>query len=146
MKKIEITAFDIASRFAGIKEVKGFVDNPQIMAMLKLDDSWPEHDEVYWCSAFTNYVCWLLNLPRSRSLAAISWETMGRRITIQEAQRGFDLVILKRGTGTQRHVTFFSKLDDVDGFFWGLGGNQGDTVKESRYKVEDITAVVRIFA
>ena len=32
-------AFDLAQRFAGIKEVGGNVDNPQIMAMLKLDNA-----------------------------------------------------------------------------------------------------------
>ena len=38
-------AFDLAQRFVGIQEVGGQVDNPQIMAMLKLDNSWPEDPE-----------------------------------------------------------------------------------------------------
>ncbi|MCL2915014.1 hypothetical protein L2725_14735 [Shewanella corallii] len=56
MDSIQLTAFDLATRFTGIKEIEGFDDNPQIMAMLKLDNSWPENDEVAWCSAFTR-VC-----------------------------------------------------------------------------------------
>ena len=51
-----MTPFDMAQRFAGIKEVGGSVDNPQIMAMLKLDNSWPENDEVAWWSAFANSI------------------------------------------------------------------------------------------
>ena len=43
--ELNISAFDIAQRFVGIKEVGGSVDNPQIMAMLKLDDDWPEADD-----------------------------------------------------------------------------------------------------
>ena len=56
MDSINLTAFDLATRFTGMKEVKGFDDNEQIMAMLKLDNSWLESDEVPWCSAFTR-VC-----------------------------------------------------------------------------------------
>lgn len=143
MKKIEITAFDLAKRFTGVKEVKGIVDNPQIMTMLQLDDDWPQHDEVPWCSGFANYVLWLLRLPRSHSLAAISWETVGRRITIEEAIVGFDLVVIKRGTGTQRHVTFFGGI--VGERFIGLGGNQDNQVKISTYAISDITAVIRVY-
>ena len=74
--------FDLAERFLAIKEVGGAVDNPQIMSMLKLDNSWPTNDEVPWCSAFVNYIApgWLeLRAPRisalvagSRSAAALS--------------------------------------------------------------------------
>lgn len=95
------------------------------------------------CSAFANYICWLLKLPRSHSLAAISWETVGRRITIEEAVIGFDLVVIKRGTGTQRHVTFFGGI--VGERFIGLGGNQDNQVKISTYAISDITAVIRVY-
>jgi hypothetical protein len=39
MKKIEITAFDLAQRFIGMKEVSGKVSNPQILAMLQLEEA-----------------------------------------------------------------------------------------------------------
>jgi hypothetical protein len=47
---MNITAFDLAQRFVGIKEIAGSVSNPQILAMLKLDDDWPKDDSVPWCS------------------------------------------------------------------------------------------------
>lgn len=72
MKGIEMTAFDLAQRFAGAAEVAGSASNPQILAMLRLDEKWPEGDDVPWCSAFINYVAWLLRLTRSKSLQARS--------------------------------------------------------------------------
>ena len=74
---MDITAYDLASRFIGIKEVRGSVSNPQILSMLRLDSSWPKGDEVPWCSAFVNYPAWLLRLPRSKSLRARSWLEVG---------------------------------------------------------------------
>ena len=43
---MNVSAFDIAQRFTGIREVGGTVDNAQIMSMLNLDMDWPEHVEV----------------------------------------------------------------------------------------------------
>lgn len=43
------TPYELAQKFLGIKEVAGHIDNPTIMAMLKLDNSWVEHDETPWC-------------------------------------------------------------------------------------------------
>ena len=57
-RTIKITAYKLAERFIGMKEVAGAVHNPQILAMLKLDNAWPVSDEVPWCSAFVNYIAW----------------------------------------------------------------------------------------
>jgi hypothetical protein len=56
MQKIELTAYDMAQRFVGVTEIPGTKDNSQILAMLRLDQQWPENDEVPWCSAFMNYI------------------------------------------------------------------------------------------
>jgi len=144
---MNITAFDIAQRFVGLKEVGGSVDNPQIMAMLNLDMSWPENDEVPWCSAFANYVCWLLRLPRSKDLRARSWLTVGKGIHLDQADPG-DIVILKRGKGDQPGPEVIDAPGHV-GFYAGrfgdyievLGGNQSDTVKVSRYPVSNLLGV-----
>ena len=142
--------FDLASRFTNIDEVGGSVDNPQLMAMLKLDNDWPEHDEVPWCSAFVNYICWLLRLPRSKSLLARSWLTVGHGIHLDDASVG-DIVVLKRGSGDQPgpeittapgHVGFYAgRMGD---FIEVLGGNQSDTVKISRYPKSRLLSVRRL--
>ena len=143
-------AFDIAQRFSGIKEIGGNVDNPQIMSMLKLDNNWPSNDEVPWCSAFVNYVCWLCRLPRTKDLRARSWLTIGVGITLDQAEPG-DIVIIKRGKGEQPgpdvidapgHVGFYAGV--FDQFIEILGGNQSDTVKISRYPRDRLLGVRRL--
>lgn len=143
---MHITAYQLAERFSGIKELAGSVDNPQIMAMLKLDNAWPQNDEVPWCSAFVNYIAWLLRLPRSKDLRARSWLEVGTPIDLGVASPGFDIVILRRGTNdgpevinAPGHVGFYAGNDDE--WVEVLGGNQSNTVKVSRYKMSDLLSV-----
>jgi len=149
---MNVTAFDIAQRFVGIGEIGGSLDNPQILAMLRLDADWPEHDEVPWCSAFVNYVCWLLRLPRSRDLRARSWLSIGQLVRPPMLPSpGFDVVVLQRGLGTQPgpevvdapgHVGFFAGMTDTHVEL--LGGNQGDSVSIARFPVDRILATRRL--
>lgn len=152
VKSVELTAFDMAQRFVGTKEIGGDTDNPAVMAFLKLDNSWPEHDEVPWCSAFANYVCWLLRLPRSKSLRARSWLLVGQAITLDEAEPG-DVIVLKRGKGEQPgpevieapgHVGFYAGLGDEGHVIEVLGGNQSDGVNVSRYDTSRLLGVRRL--
>lgn len=147
---MNVTAYDLAQRFVGLKEVPGTGDNPQIMAMLKLDAAWPSNDEVPWCSAFVNYVAWLLRLPRSKDLRARSWLGVGRPIDLKDAVANWDIVILNRG-GPQDasvldapgHVAFYSALEK--GRILCLGGNQSNSVSISRYDEADLLGVRRIY-
>jgi uncharacterized protein (TIGR02594 family) len=124
MRKIGITAFDLAQRFIGVKEIAGTASNPQVLAMLQLDASWPKGDDVPWCSAFANYIAWLLRLPRSKSLMARSWLQVGTPIKIEEADAGNDIVILKRGGGDQPGPEVISAPGHV-GFFAGIEHDRG---------------------
>lgn len=148
---MKITAFDLAQRFVGVREVPGTTDNPQILAMLKLDGEWPEHDEVPWCSAFVNYIAWLLRLPRSKSLRARSWLNVGTPVwNYRSAKPGFDVVILSRGDDAPGpdvidapgHVGWYA--DGCTGRVTLLGGNQGDTVSLARYEESRVLGVRRL--
>jgi len=147
---IRITPFGLAQRFVGMKEIHGVVDNPLVVAMLHLDHAWPEHDEVPWCSAFVNFICWLLRVPRSKSLVARSWLAIGTPIRVEFAEAGFDVVILRRGINSPGvdildapgHVGFFAGVEDET--IHVLGGNQGDTVKVSAYRLDDVLGVRRL--
>ena len=148
MREVTTSVFDMAQRFVSVKEIGGDTDNPQVMAFLKLDNSWPQHDEVPWCSGFANYVAWLLRLPRSKSLRARSWLQVGTPIDLSDAERG-DVVIFNRGgihdpnvIEDKGHVGFFAGIEGD--FIVVLGGNQGDQVKLSRYAKEDLLGVRRI--
>lgn len=151
MRKIELTAFDLAQRFAGIKEVAGSASNPQILTMLRLDMAWPEGDEVPWCSAFVNYIAWLLRLPRSKDLRARSWLLVGRPISLEDAEAAFDVVILKRGGGNQPGPEVIDAKGHV-GLYAGresnkiliLGGNQSDSVSIERYNSSRLLGVRRL--
>lgn len=142
MRRIQISAFELAQRYVGTKEVPGTADNPTILAWLKLDGDWPQHDEVPNCSAFVNYVAWLLRLPRSKSLLARSWLRVGEAIDLAVAEPGFDVVIFQRGPGTQPgpevvdapgHVGWYAGREPDNGRILVLGANQDDEVSVAAY-------------
>jgi uncharacterized protein (TIGR02594 family) len=150
---VQLTAFDLAQRFIGTAEVDGRAFNPQILAMLRLDSTWPADDSVAWCSAFVSYVCHLLSdeIPRSKSLGARSWLRVGEPVTIDQAVPGFDVVVLKRGGGNQPGPEVIQAAGHV-GFFGGIdgehvivrGGNQGDEVSDSRFPIANILGIRRL--
>lgn len=148
---MNITAFDLAKRFIGMKEVPGEMSNPQILAMLQIDEKWPKDDAVPWCSAFVNYIAWLLNLPRSKSLGARSWLNIGQPIDIQDVQSGFDVVILKRGKAlfpddeinAPGHVGLFAGLEGDNILL--LGGNQSDAINITAFPVSKVIGIRRLY-
>lgn len=151
MRKIEISAFELAQRFVGVKEVPGSGSNPQVLAFLKLDASWPQGDDVPWCSAFTNYIAWLLRLPRSKSLLARSWLLVGTVVDLIDAEVGFDVVILRRGSGDQPgpenttapgHVGFYAGIETTEVLL--LAGNQSDQVNIQRFDRVNVIGVRRL--
>jgi uncharacterized protein (TIGR02594 family) len=148
---MNITLYDIAMRFVGLREVPGVGSNPAVLAMLKLDGEWPQDDDVPWCSAFVNYCAWLLKLPRSKSLRARSWLETGRPIALYDAESAFDVVIFSRGGGDQPgpevikapgHVGLFAGVEN--GNILVLGGNQGNAVNVSPYPASRLLGVRRL--
>ena len=137
---MNITAYSLAQRFVGTKEVPGIASNPQVLAMLRLDGDWPADDQVPWCSAFVNYIAHLLRLPRSKSLAARSWLGVGIPVKLEDAKVGFDVVVLSRGSGG--HVGFFSATEGDSVLL--LGGNQSDSVGVSPYDRARVLGIRRL--
>lgn len=147
---MNITAYDIAERFIGLAEVPGSQAEPAILAMLKLDQQWPDDDQVPWCSAFVNYIAWLLRLPRSKSLRARSWLEVGQPVAIERAQVGFDITVLNREHAladptlieAPGHVGFFAGREG--GRLYLLGGNQGNRVSVAPFKESDLLGIRRL--
>ena len=140
---------ELAHRFVGLSEMPGHnVNHPLIMAMLTLDADWPSNDEVPWCAGYVGFVCWLAGLPRTRSLRARSWLTVGTSVELAEASVG-DVVILNRG-GPQDpsvidapgHVGFYLSHDTT--FVHLLGGNQSNRVHTSPYPHINLLGVRRL--
>jgi uncharacterized protein (TIGR02594 family) len=150
---VDVTAFKIAQRFMGLKETPGAMSTPLVLAMLKLDSKWIENDETAWCSAFVNFICHILELPRSRSLAARSWLNIGTSIPLSDAQVGFDIIVLKRGGGNQPgpeiiaapgHVGFFAGIAKDPSYIMLLAGNQGDMVSIAPFPKSRILGIRRL--
>lgn len=153
MRRIEISAFELAQRYIGTKEVPGGADNPTVMSWLKLDNSWPDHDEVPNCSAFVNYIAWLLRLPRSKSLAARSWLGVGEAIDVTVAEPGFDVVVFKRGADPQPgpevlnapgHVGWYAGREADNGRILVLGANQNDSVNVAPFVAFKVLGIRRL--
>lgn len=145
------TPFAVAQRLIGIKETFGEKSNPLIVAMAQLDASWVQDDQTPWCSSFVNFICFLLGVPRSRSLAARSWLLVGQSIPLSDAQRGYDVVVLTRGTGAQPGPDVIAAPGHI-GFYAGqtattvelLGGNQGNAVSLASFPKARILSVRRL--
>lgn len=139
-----ITLYELAQRFVGLREITGTTDNPQIMAMLRLDDVWPQHDEVAWCSAFVNYCAWLLRLPRSKRLNARSWLDVGVPVALSDASAAYDVVVFWRRdeSGPWGHVGLYAWHDAEHVYV--LGGNQGNAVSVAPYPRGRLLGVRRL--
>lgn len=144
------------TRILGLKEVPGVKDNPFILwCLTTCNIPEPLHDEIPWCSALLNGVFFLLGIPRSGSAAARSWAKVGKSIPLEEAQAGFDIVILGRGEEPFPPLTYMNPDGSYPpghvGLFGGwnspmvdiLGGNQGDRISLAPFPFSHILDVRR---
>lgn len=153
MRGIEITAYTLADRYRGVREIRGPKHHPLIqwwLSLCKLEIDSP--DEIPWCSAFVNGIAWELGLPRSESAAARSWLNVGTPVTEDQAARGFDIVVLQRGEGPQPgpgvlaapgHVGLFDSFSGS--LVTLLGGNQGDEVDLDSFPRSRILGIRRLW-
>jgi len=171
-KEPNVQPYQLALNLQGVHETPGlFENNPKIMEFLTADHTWPENDEVPWCSAFVNYCCKLARYERSKSLLARSWLKVGLPLprwgalgllvngdpAIPSLSRN-DIVILQRGSGNFHpdnttdpgHVGFFYGWGTDDegnpDYNWVkiLGGNQSDAVSIMLYPSYRILGIRRL--
>jgi uncharacterized protein (TIGR02594 family) len=149
---MNLTAFQVAQKFIGLKEVSGTAANPFILGMLQLDEPWPEDDSVSWCSAFVNFIVWVFpGVVRSKSLRARSWLTVGTPVLLADAKVGWDVVVFNRENASgdpavidaPGHVGFYAGRDDL-GHVIVLGGNQADTVCLAPFQSSAVLGVRRL--
>jgi uncharacterized protein (TIGR02594 family) len=156
---LNVTAFSLASRYAGVDELSGDKHHPLIQWWFSLCGMGLETpDEVPWCSAFMQGPTWELRLPRSKSAAARSWLGVGTPVELRDAKPGFDVVVLKRGKGPQPGPEVLSGAPGHVGFFAGLeydsadeprsvlllSGNTGNRVCVAPFLVSDVLGVRRL--
>lgn len=137
---------DQLREWEGQREIKGSRDNPIIVGMFRVSKSSVRDDETPWCSACMNAAFWESELPQfmTYSLLARSWQNAPNcdKVKWRNARYG-DLMVMRRGNSTwQGHITAFVRYDGPHHFI-GLGGNQSDMVRESRYSRRSLIAIRR---
>ena len=114
---------EIALGQVGITEIKGDVDNPEVMKYYhETGRKWVGHDETPWCDAFLDWCAMRAGYKFSPGLLARAWLKEGTGIANPKLG---DICILWRKSkdSIYGHVgIFIRKNSDA---VWLLGGNQG---------------------
>jgi len=122
----------------GTAEVAGEKDNLKIIEYLKSVPSRPKnltlHDEIAWCAAFGNHCLLHTGHDGTDSWAARSFLHYGRHISKPEVGC---IVVLRRGTGWQGHVGFFTGKMDAERIEL-ISGNVGNRVTRSYFNKKDV--------
>lgn len=118
----------------GTHEASGSADNPVVLAYYR-DAGHPGvmHDEIPWCAAFVGAQLERAGVPCSKSLAARSYLTWGKKL---DTPRPGCIVVLTRGDprGWEGHVGFWVGADDSNTIV--LGGNQANAVSVAKFPTD----------
>lgn len=117
----------------GVKETKGSITNPEIAKWLKDLGAWWQDDETPWCGLFVAYCIKSAGIPYPKNwMRAKAWQEFG--IPLAEPVVGAVVVFTRDGGG---HVGFVVGKAP-NGNLMVLGGNQGDMVKISEFKLDRV--------
>gem|GEM_PF-1518773 len=133
-KKTGTPWMDVAKKELGVQEIPGSENNERILEYQESTTRDPKNDEVPWCSSFMNWAFFQADILGTGSALAFSWNNWGENLD----DPVYGAVIVLQNS----HVTFFAGYDGNDNTrFWGLGGNQNDMVKYSRYFMSSIMSI-----
>ena len=126
------THIEIAFNEYGVKEIKGAIDNPEILKYFnELGFNGTKlKDETAWCSAFMNWVMKQSGLDYSGKLNARSWLKIGT--ATNEPKLG-DIAVFWRESrqSWKGHVALY--VSENETHIYVLGGNQSNQVNISAY-------------
>lgn len=134
----------IAFNELGTEEFVGEKHNPEVLKYAK-ETKIPgvDTDEVAWCSTFVNWVAWKAGLQISGKANARSWLTVGTRVTTPEPG---DIVVFWRESpqSWKGHVAIFLGISADKKRVYCIGGNQGNRVSVSAYRLDTVLAYQRL--
>lgn len=138
-----------------VKEMPGDRHHPFVQwAHLEAGLGYDQPDELSWCGSAMGVIALLWGLPRPKYPArARHWLTVGTPVELVAAQAGFDIVVLRRGTGPQPGAHILNAPGHV-GLYGGLvagsdrilvrGGNQSNALTDAPFSVTDVLGVRRL--
>lgn len=139
---------DVSLKYKGIHEIDGDENNPNIMRFYIEAGMPQDSEEVPWCSAAMNaffYECGLTQFM-THNLMAKSWLSAPNmeKIKLKDIRYG-DIVIFNRGGPSSGlgHVTNFVRWADDGSSIICRGGNQHDSINESRFGTDNIAGIRR---
>jgi uncharacterized protein (TIGR02594 family) len=134
----DVPWMDIASEEVGETEEKGAGrNNSRIVEYHSATSLRAKDDETPWCSSFVNWVMKEAGYTGTNNALAKSWLDWGE--TLDSPRYGAITVIKRKGaqsdaatgSSTGYHVAFY--VGSTSSHIELLGGNQGDSVKSSRF-------------
>jgi uncharacterized protein (TIGR02594 family) len=133
-----------ALRMYGQTEVKGKMNNPQIMDMAKvIGEKTYTNDDIAWCSLFMEYIAKVSGKPTDGiTLLARSWMKWGNPSPVPELG---DVLVFHRGNPKKifGHVGLYVGEDAT--CYHVLGGNQADSVNATRIKKNRLLGARRLY-
>jgi uncharacterized protein (TIGR02594 family) len=138
------TLLKIAFSQLGTEEISGDQHNPEILKYAKETGiTGITSDEIPWCSTFVNWVAWKAGLKYSGKPNARSWLNTGTRVTAPEPG---DVVVFWRESpeSWKGHVGFYLGISHDKKRVYCLGGNQGNRVSVSAYRMNTVLAYQRL--
>ncbi len=134
----------IAFNELGTEEIVGEENNPEVLKYAnEVGIKGITNDEIPWCSTFVNWVAWKAGLQFSGKANARSWLNIGERVTSPEPG---DVVVFWRESpqSWKGHVGFFLGISTDKKRAYCLGGNQGNRVSVSAYRLNTVLSYQRL--
>ncbi len=134
----------IAFNELGTEEIKGDENNPEVLKYAKdVGIQGITNDEIAWCSTFVNWVTWKAGLQFSGKANARSWLNVGTKVTNPEPG---DIVVFWRESpeSWKGHVGLFLGVSADKNRVYCLGGNQGNRVSVSAYRIDTVLSYQRL--
>lgn len=128
----------------GTEEIVGSRHNPEVLKYAKETNiKGITTDEIPWCSTFVNWVAWKSGLQHSGKANARSWLNVGQKVTSPEPG---DIVVFWRESpqSWKGHVGIFIGVSADKKRVYCLGGNQGNRVSVSAYRINTVLSYQRL--
>ena len=134
----------IAFNELGTEELVGIEDNPEVLKYAKdTGIKGITNDEIPWCSTFVNWVAWKAGLQYTKKANARSWLNVGKKVSAPEPG---DVVVFWRESpqSWKGHVGIFLGISADKKRVYCLGGNQGNRVSVSAYRLNTVLSYQRL--